>query len=173
MINFQTRLCDRRSGQVLVESIVAITLVLVGLLGIITLLLRSTVVNREIQNRLIASYLAAEGIELVRYVIDHDLANDVPGGWNATVKPGTYEIDFDAAQTPIPLVLIPYENGTVYLSSGVYEQGLVGDVETDFTRRVRVVDTANKFNVVSEVTWSGRGSFTITVEDEFYNWRRK
>jgi len=172
MINFQTRLCDRRSGQVLVESIVAITLVLVGLLGIITLLLRSTVANREIQNRLIASYLAAEGIELVRYVVDHDISVGGPGAWNARVGlDDPYEIVFDAVD--VHDTLIPYAGGKVYLSSGVYEQGLVGDVETDFTRRVRVVDTANKFNVVSEVTWSGRGSFTLVVEDEFYNWRRK
>ena len=45
----------------LIESVVAISLVVIGLLGILTLLSNSIAFNRNAANKLTATYLAAEG----------------------------------------------------------------------------------------------------------------
>ena len=59
-------------GYVLVESVVAMTIVVVGLLGIFSLLSQSLSLNRVVGDRYVGTYLAAEGIEVVKNIIDNN-----------------------------------------------------------------------------------------------------
>src|SRR6185369_4698812 len=64
---------DRRSGQSLIEAIIAITLLTIGFLGIARLLSQSLFFTKVVSDQTTATYLAAEGIEIVKNLIDHDV----------------------------------------------------------------------------------------------------
>lgn len=104
-------------GQSLVEMLVAISVIVIALLGILVLVSRSLGINRVASEHYTAAYLAAEGIELVKNRFDRSFLQSSPGsrdfyGWsgltcilpNATgncVLPngyGIYEIDYDDSE---------------------------------------------------------------------------
>lgn len=60
-----------RKGQSLLEVLVALGLAVAAVLGILALVTRATGLNRVTTDQYIASYLASEGIELVRNLFDH------------------------------------------------------------------------------------------------------
>jgi len=53
----------RNNGQLIIEMIVAVSLLMIGLLGIFAVLSQSLGLNRVAANQYIAAHLAAEGIE--------------------------------------------------------------------------------------------------------------
>ena len=61
-----------RGGQSLIEVMVAVTALTVSFLGISSLLSQSLALNRVISNEATATYLASEGIEIAKNLIDHD-----------------------------------------------------------------------------------------------------
>ena len=68
-----------RRGQTLVEALVALSILTVGFVGIIVLLTRSFQLNRTTANDTQATYLAAEGIEVAKNLIDHDVYEQLSG----------------------------------------------------------------------------------------------
>ena len=156
-----------RQGYILIESIIAITIVVVGLLGIFSLLSRSLSLNRVVADRFVAAYLAAEGIELVKNVIDNNILAARP--WNAGLTGGNYEMDFRSEK------LEADQHRVLKLSpiSGAYGYG-----ESDATRFTRTIHLAiapdgNKITVRSRVNWltRGGGTFDINLEEQLFNWR--
>ncbi len=165
---------SRRSpggGQTLIEAMIAVSILTVGFLGIATLLSRSLFLSRVTSDELTASYLASEGIELAKNLIDHDV---YASSWGATFGGGgDFQLDYatctgGGACTPplytgAPLALDP--------STNLYSYG--GSMPTGFRRLIRVaVPSANEIRVNSIVTWS-TGPITsqsVNLEDHFYNW---
>ncbi|OGY68834.1 MAG: hypothetical protein A2586_02240 [Candidatus Harrisonbacteria bacterium RIFOXYD1_FULL_40_9] len=174
-------------GQLLIESFVAISIAVVGLLGIITLLSRSLSLNRLIANQYIANHLAAEGIEIIKNSIDANIMRGFP--WNQGLSDGAYEV---AGTHTADSVFINYRGGGTScdgVASGrqlsfndtyrTYVYG-VADSLVPFKRCVEVrsivassTDTVEELAVSSRVFWSdlGGAEFDIVVEDHFLNWR--
>ena len=160
------RFLDNR-GYVLIESIIAITIVTVGLLGIFSLLSRSLSLNRVVADRFVAAYLAAEGIEIVKSIVDNDILAGRP--WNEGVAPGAYQADYrDTALRPDAgdaLRLDPV--------SGAY--GYAEPSETPFRRTITtgISPDGEELTVSSRVTWSSRGGgiFSIHLEEHLFHWR--
>ena|SRR3989344_2408976 len=105
------------SGQSLVEMLVALSIVVLVLLGILTLVNRSLGLSRVTSDNYTAAYLAAEGIELVKNLFDrsylYELRNN-PGnnslyGWSGDVgiaptgNHGIYKIDYKGTKL-IPII---------------------------------------------------------------------
>ena len=95
-------------GQSLVEMLVAISIIVVSLLGILALINRSLGLNRVVADQYIATYLAAEGIELVKNYFDHSyfISSGPFYGWQGAgaIIPGVYQIGYDdsnAALSPL------------------------------------------------------------------------
>lgn len=154
-------------GYILVEALVAITIVVVGLLGIFSLLSRSLSLNRVVADRFVAAYLAAEGIELVKNIIDNNILAGRP--WNAGLSPGEYEADFhdDALQSNQQRAL-KFDSAT----------GAYGYREPTPSLIRRVISTVvspdgNQITVGSRVNWTtrGGGKFNINLEEHLFNWR--
>ena len=59
-----------RRGQTLVEALVALSILTTGFFGIVSLLTKSFQLNRTTMNDTQATYLAAEGIEIAKNLID-------------------------------------------------------------------------------------------------------
>jgi hypothetical protein len=163
-----------KSGQVLVESIIALSVLLVGFLSLISLLNNSLGLNRVVTENYIATYLAAEGIEYVKNKIDINILN--PGlPWNQGLNDGYYELrltgnnfnlvgpnsTFSTSSAPF-LKFDP--NNNVYN----YNTGL----DTPFKRYIYIQNkSANEIVVNSVVFWTSRGGgkYEVNLEDHFFN----
>ena len=166
-----------REGSLLVESIVGISIAVVGLLGILGLLSRSLAINKDVGQKFIATYLAAEGIEVVKSLIDMDYADGNP--WNDTVKGGSggsvgsYEVSYDS------IVLDAVSGNSLLFNPADGTYSYMGGNPTLFTRTVNILEIDNnsdggtdEIKVNSIVRWSARGSTQeINLENHFFDWR--
>jgi hypothetical protein len=175
---------NKNSGQVLIESLIAISLGMVGLLGILSLVSRSLYLQNDLQMQFSANYLAAEGIEMVRSMIDETYEQDgdgeylQPNPWGEATaifaNGGRYEISSDGVLTEVSgtspgvLNLLGIKDG-IY---GYFEAG-EGVVDTMFKREVEIDSSDEvKISVISKVYWNSRGEQkSIFLQDIFYNWR--
>lgn len=148
---------------------IAITIIVVGLVAVFTLLSESQSLNRVVADRYVGTYLAAEGLELVKNFIDTNYIGQFP--WNDGLAAGSYLIDYnDSALTPLgvnPKIL--YDSaGNIYS----YDSGS----ETRFTREIQIAypgGSGNEMQVNAIVNWTtrGGGSFSVNLEDRFFDWR--
>lgn len=154
-------------GYVLVEAIIAITIAVVGLLGIFSLLSRSLSLNRVVADRFVAAYLAAEGIEIVKNMIDNNILAGRP--WNDGLSSGSYEADYaDTALRPdagTVLNLDPATGAYGYRepSPTTFRRSIITDVSPD----------GERIAVGSEVSWISRGGgrFSLELEEQLFHWR--
>ncbi len=163
------------SGQVLIESLVAISVGVVGILGFLHLLTQSIGTAKDTDAEFTATYLAAEGIEVVKGIIDE---NAVSGdSWNAGISPGAYEVQYDSAS------LLPDGGRKLRFDtdSGLYSYDPAG-AETTYRRRLTLSERdmsdpldgyPDVVHVISDVTWTARGGGEkhVSLEDHFFDWR--
>lgn len=162
----------------MIESMVAITLVLVGLLGIFGLITKSISINNDVRNRFTATYLAAEGLEVVKNIIDTDVAigqqTGTPTYWNSTIVPGSYEVQYDTDRDTLNLSWTGGAPSTRPLlldtTTGLYSYNL--GVPSIFTRTVTITGSGGGANVESIVKWKDEGvEHQVHFSDTFTNWR--
>jgi Tfp pilus assembly protein PilV len=184
---------DKR-GQSLVEALIALSILTVALLGIETLLARSFLLDRVTTDQTKATYLASEGIEIMKSLIDHQVYDAIAnpggiagdpdtGGWNnfCNLSPGAsayYQIDWTTTSCPSPIVSSDATPILFNKTTGLYSYGDLSATPSAFTRVIKVtkpVDASgmsNEIDIQSTVTW-GTGSVTnqkLVLEDHFYNW---
>lgn len=82
-------------GFSLVEVMVSIGVILVGFTGTLTLINRSIAFHDLAYSRLTASYLAQEGIEIVRNLRDENIIKNQE--WNYGLKSGTYQVQYNSS----------------------------------------------------------------------------
>jgi hypothetical protein len=175
-------------GQVLVEAIIALGILTIGFLGIFNLLSQSIGASRTVSESYTATYLAGEGVELMKFLWDK---NQRPPG------NGSYELQYNVADSvldcpdaafplnPFPLNvndctwLRPSANEFLYFdpATGLYNYNRVG-TKTGFKRIIDVqynpscADplTCDHVRVRSRVTWITRGgaNFQVQLEDHFF-----
>ena len=157
----------KNKGYILIEAIIAITIAVVGLLGIFSLLSRSLSLNRVVSDRFVASYLAAEGIEIVKNLIDNNILAGKP--WNEGLSSGTYEADYtDTALAPASSRFI-----NVNAETGAY--GYAELTPTLMKRAIIIRNSADgeEIAVGSRVDYvtRGGGKFNINLEEHLFHWR--
>lgn len=152
------RLTGKNSGQILVETVVALSMVVVGLLGLMSLLSNSIGLSRVISNQYTGSYLAGEGIELVKDIFDNNVYKGAPPNQDLYNCGGGCDIQWTGEKIEI-------NPGT----SNLTPEGLA----TVFQRQVSFkADGTDRYKVNSTVTWRSRGSdYQVVVEDYIYDWR--
>jgi len=167
-----------KNGFSLIGIIVATFITLVGLVAILSLANASLKGATTSKNRLIASGLTQEGIEIVRD-IRASYADWTDWEWYSTTTPllhsiNTFEeycIDYDdvvlnnCVGTDPPLKLdIVGVNGTYQYDAGD---------DTIFSRKVTLTrKSLNQVKVEVEVKWSAKGQIhTLIAEDRLWNWK--
>ena len=170
---------------------IAISILTAGFLGIAGLLARSFFISRITSGELTATYLASEGIEVTKNIIDHDVyVPGMPAAWgtcggNCTAD-GAYTVEYDSqtltlvAQNSHCSALVAIQPLRFDATAGLYydqSTGLHGitGTPTNFTRCIQLAHSSdgNELTVDSVVTWTS-GAFVgqnIDLEDHFYNWR--
>ncbi len=168
---------SRRRGQMSVEAIIAANILVVGLLGMLALLNRSLGLARTVSNNYIGTYLASEGIEIVKNLIDTNIIQSQP--WNCGLLTGNYEADYLSSVPPSPVCTSPYLSANLGrnlffdpTTTKFYSYSGAGS-QTNFTRHLRITMIgADEMRVNSIVTWStGMAQSSLNVEDHFFNWR--
>jgi type II secretory pathway pseudopilin PulG len=165
-----------KNGYLLIESVVAITMVTVGLLGIFSLLSRSLSLNRVVSDRYVAAYLAAEGLEIIKNLIDNNVLAGL--AWNVNLEEGSYQFDYKIKSLPPSCGFSCRQVFYFNEDSQLYSYNPTSR-KTSFQRTVSIAPNRDKdgfvqsLKVNSTVNWSGRGgsSFNVNLEDRFYNYR--
>jgi type II secretory pathway pseudopilin PulG len=181
-----------RRGQTLVEALIALSILTVGFVGIVTLLTRSFQLNRTTANDTQATYLASEGIEVAKNIIDYDVyyglsQSSSTNDWGCSFElnagqSADYALEYDTTPTQCtkPMTIPQDTSDQLYFNPDtnlyVYSYDDFGTTPTDFVRDVYLsvpIGSPDELDVQSTVTWSDGGiSNTITLEDHFYNWRQ-
>ncbi len=166
---FSFPLRQQRRGQAIIEVLVAISILTVGFLAVVTLLSRAISLNRVVADNYTATYLAAEGIEVAKNIID---ANIIQGrAWNSGLVRGDYEVDFRSSA-----LATAYTGRKLQFDADAHLYSYSGDVPTPFIRKVTVDpvrDGSVEVRIISEVSWESRGGAeaNIKLEDHFFDWR--
>lgn len=94
------RFFRQSKGVILVEAMVALSLLIVAMGGLFALNLNTLRANNTTTDQIIATELASEGIELVKYMIQQNIEDGVPWQRNITASPpprlrsGCFQIDY-------------------------------------------------------------------------------
>jgi len=155
------------SGFTLVESMIAVGLIVTGVVGVLTLVSRSIGFNGLAFNRLTAANLAQEGIEIVRNIRDTNWINGL--AWDNGLSDGEYQLDH-SSQPP----LTAYDSAQTLLwdENNGYFNYTVGN-NTVYQRKITINHlSADQMQVKATDTWTGRGggNFETIVEDRLFNW---
>jgi hypothetical protein len=171
---------NTRSGQILIEAIVAIGVLTVGFAGILSLLSQTLGLNRVVTDNYIATYLAAEGIEVIKNLIDYQSKLKNAGqAQNFGLPDGCYEVTYDTGvETALPPPIAscdPSSSRVLYYDPTAHLYGYGGGgIPTAFRRTVRLAMSSdgNEITVNSMVYWTSRGggNFNVNLEDHFMKW---
>ena len=184
-----------RAGFYIVEAMVALGVLVVGFLGLLTLLANSLGLTRVVSDTYVANYLALEGVEIVKNVVDANIAHgqnlNEDCAWNAGFEgEASYEADWQLWNVPgscpgkqFATKTFPigtYQGAPLFLSDKGQYMYSGGGKKTPFVRQIKVTpndpDPKKAFvlTVNSIVTWTtrGGGDFSVNVEDHLFNWQR-
>jgi len=130
-------------GFTLVETLVAISIFTVSILSLMSVLASGISDTNYAKQKMVASYLAQEGIEYVRNMRDTDIISAVNGqaGWDAfKVAPKTY----------------PITNPSF----------------SGFTRTMSMTTiNTNEVKIISNVSWTqASGNYNATFSENLFNW---
>jgi len=174
-------------GFTLIELIIAIFILSIGIVGIFGAYSAMVVATGDISNKFTATYLAQEGIEIIK-----DIRNNNPAGtgWNTGLTGCTNgcEADYTTGSTNPSVIAYPMTSwGTngEYLytdSNGFYNQSKIG-TPTKFKRKITIDISGDEMKVSVTVYWDKKASLvsaggladdgggSVTVEEYLYNWK--
>ncbi|MBI2459340.1 MAG: hypothetical protein HYV53_02175 [Parcubacteria group bacterium] len=160
-------------GISILEVIVAMTIITLGLVGVLSLVIQNVKAQYINKNVLIASDLAGEGLELIRNVRDFNWLT--PGNtWKQNiVGDGTYTIDYGGLiSINMAVNSINDAGARLYLNSdGFYVHTATADT-TNFYRLITVVDNGDYLDVKCTIRWQdGAQEHDYTAQTYLYNWR--
>lgn len=150
-------------GFTLLETLVAIFIIIVALAGVFGLVARLTFTATLSSAQLTAAYLAQEGIEIVRNIRD---TNYLMGtAWDSNLPPGEFGADYTTQGFPD----FDCNNKNLKFDSSFY--GCTTDSDTKFKRKITIMPNGDILEVSVEVTWQHRGrDLKVTAKENLYKW---
>jgi len=160
-----------RQGFTLLETMFAILIVSVGILGIhngMSFAIKNTKIARE---NFVGTYLAQEGIEIVKNLRDYNWVNDNsdplgPNRWTIGLESCNLGCQADYTSTQLD----PFSGAILKLkSNGLYGYSSdPADLETIYRRKITIVPASDhELDITVDVFW---GDTTTTVKENIYNW---
>ena len=153
-----------QKGFTLIEILVAVSILIIGIVGLYLALPRIFESFYFSKDYFIASYLGQEGMELVRNIRDGNwLRNDT---WNNGLSDDDYQIAYNDSS------LFLYQDTFLYLKDGFYCYNLEG-VQTKFKRKITITNLAdNKLNVKVVISWPEKAVIkNYEVQENLYDWK--
>jgi prepilin-type N-terminal cleavage/methylation domain-containing protein len=183
-----------KSGFTLLETIVAIAIFSVSILAMLVTLSQNISNTNYAKRKIIASYLAQEGIEYARNMRDTYVLYDAAGsqvGWDkfkdklknnsCGQSTGCYindqGLDYtspDQPMTQISVTSCPSGCPVLSYNSATGKYGYAaGGVSSDYVRRIRILSepSANEMKIASDIFWTqGSGTYSMTLSESMFNW---
>ncbi len=159
------KLNKNNKGFTLLETIVAVGLIVVGLIAALALITNSLFYVSNIQDRLAAANLMAEGIEVTKNIRDNNwLQNKV---WNdGFLADGDYQVAYNST------TLSSFSGSPLLLdSNGLYNY--TSGAVTPYVRKISIANFSNyEIRIIATVTWQRRGiTYSSSAEDHLFNWK--
>ncbi|UZE93272.1 MAG: hypothetical protein IB617_00255 [Candidatus Nealsonbacteria bacterium] len=158
----------------ILEVITAIFILTIGVGASFSLMSQTLSASSIVEQKAIASYLAQEGIEIVRNIRDStwlEKRTNPSLSWDVYLGVGEWEADYDS-QT-----LTSYSGTPLYIQTDNFYGYEVSDVQTKFIRKITIAEVdplnpdTNKRKVIVEITWEERGrTHTFTALEYITNW---
>lgn len=167
-----------KGGFTLLEVIIAVFLITVGITGAFFVINKTISLMAVHPSKLVAAYLAQEGMEIVRNIRDTNWVEAAIGGWDEDLPEGSWEADYRTQA-----LIVAY--GAHFLKidgNGFYHYNFFnGPEETKFQRRITISDKvdltdppdgiSDKMTVKVEIFWTEKGkSESVAVEENLYDW---
>lgn len=154
-----------KNGFTLIETIVAVGIIVIGLVSALTLITNSLFYVSNIGDRLIAANLTAEGLEVVRNIRDNNWIQNL--SWNNGMPDGDYQASYNST------ALSPYSGNPLLFDSGSGLYNYSSGAGTLYVRKISVSNLSSyEIRVVSTVTWQRRGvTYSNSAESHIFNWK--
>ena len=166
------------TGFTLVETLVAVSIFSISILGMMSVLGSSIANTNYAKRKIIATYLAQEGIEYIRNMRDTYVLYTIPGGWTAfkaDIAPCGLpdKCGFDNSALSPDVFICTTQDGQCKLfeDNGNYNTNSLG-ADSGFVRTV-YIDTISQdeMKIFSTVSWTqGSGERSITFSENLFNW---
>jgi len=174
-LKFKIKNLKFSSGFTLIEALVALSILIVGIISGFILVTKALYDVSIIQDRLTASFLAQEGIELVRQKRDSNYVQNIKSTsivWDQGLADGDHLIT-TTGNPPSGIQLLPYDEDKVLQwdsSSGLYNY--TTGMSTNFKRKINITHiNPNEIEITVTMDWTSKGmKFELVVEDFLYNW---
>jgi len=150
----------------LLEVLVAIFIITVGIMGSLSLVSQTIYSANISSKRLIATYLAQEGIEIVRNIRDTNWLEQTSwdDGLTGCLFPTGCEADYDDQ------ALASYLDRKLYIDNNGFFSYSPSATQTAFKRRITVTpDGSDILKVSVWVDWQGK--IEVTAQENLYKWR--
>jgi prepilin-type N-terminal cleavage/methylation domain-containing protein len=183
----------KNTGFTLVETLVAVSIFSVSILGLLSVLASGITNTTYAKQKLAASYLAQEGIEYMRNMRDTFVlySGNSQTGWDAfnanLIKAGSlcqlnngcyFNADsIFSPLLPMPMTKIPLVSCvgpcpplTYDATTGKY--GYSSVVNSGFTRKIQITQIPpNEIKISSTVSWTqNSGVNNVTFSEDLFNW---
>jgi Tfp pilus assembly protein PilV len=181
-------------GFTLIETLVAISIFTISILGLLIVLGQGISNTNYAKQKIIASYLAQEGIEYMRNMRDTFVLYDASGvqaGWNAfnaKIAPapntlcasgdGCYFDDYNLNYTnhlqpmaEISLIACSPSCSSLLYDENTGKYGYTTGINSGFIRKINATQIANQTKISSTVYWTqGSGNYNIVFSESLFNW---
>ena len=156
---------EYKDGFTLIETIVAVGVILIGLVSALTLITNSLFYVSNISDRLIAANLTAEGLEVVKNIRDNNWLQSL--SWNNGLANGDYQVSYNST------ALLPYSGIPLLLDSGSGIYSYASGSASPYTRRISISNLSGyEIRVISTITWQRRGvTYSNSAENHLFNWK--
>jgi prepilin-type N-terminal cleavage/methylation domain-containing protein len=157
-------------GFTIIESLIALLVLSLSLAPIIAMTTLSSSIGQLIENNLVGSMLAQEGIEIIRAMRDTNWLNNQLFDYGLV---GTWLVESDTGPSKSPISASINDNPFLKTDPDTNLYNYTTGDETIFKRLVTVTKISEKeLKVISSVEYQNRfGAKTITVEDHFFDWK--
>lgn len=180
-IKKQKNLSISRQGFTIIELIISIFILTAAIIGIYSAFYTVIVQTSVLSSRFTASYLAQEGLEIIRNIRDSNWVRSVvlnsSASWDDVLSPCYLgcQVDYKTKTSDGSIAITPYGDGD-YLNikkvDGFYTYETTDVTQTKFKRKITVSSEGGYIlKVIVEVTWNDRGQdFKFSAEEYLYNW---
>lgn len=182
---------NNNKGFTLVEALVAISIFTVSILGLLSVLSQGIADTSYAKQKVVATYLAEEGIEYIRNMRDTFVLFDPDGhddGWgefktkllsaSCDAGEGCYfddsELDYTESGQPMTQIAVDSCNGScppILYTTGRYS--ITNGPPSGYTRKIQLEEISDQeVKVTSTVYWTqGSGDYNISFSENLYNWQ--
>lgn len=172
---------NSKKGFTLIETLIAIAIFTMSILALMSVLGSGIADTNYAKQKMIASYLAEEGIESVRNVRDNYLLYGTGSNWvdfKSKISPCRQgqgngcgiNNSLDTTEDRFIFKCSDVSRCNLYLNNGDYN--VVAGNDSGFVREIWMENLSdNEIKIYSTVSWNqGSGSYNITLSENLYNW---